>query len=102
MPRIGGVELARKVAQDCPSIPLILMTGHTLDERDAIEQHSAAFLGKPLSLRALTDGIEICNAKARVASERRQTVSQASVISLNLVIALSDSNLSPASALSAA
>ena len=63
MPGIGGVELARKVAQDYPAIPLIMMTGHTLDERDAIEQRSAAFLSKPLSLPELATALNYATPK---------------------------------------
>lgn len=53
MPGINGIELAQIVNRDYPDIPLIMMTGHTLDEQEAIEQNAAAFLNKPLSLAEL-------------------------------------------------
>jgi CheY-like chemotaxis protein len=50
MPRLDGMSLARAVAAEAPSLPVILMTGGS-DARD--ESVAAAWLDKPFSREAL-------------------------------------------------
>lgn len=58
MPGISGVELARRSRELRPDLPVMMMTGHTLDEREAIEQRAAVFLSKPLSLSELAAAVK--------------------------------------------
>jgi two-component system, cell cycle sensor histidine kinase and response regulator CckA len=58
MPGINGVELVRKASQSHPDLPVVMMTGHTLNEEEAIEEQADAFLNKPLSLAELATALK--------------------------------------------
>jgi DNA-binding response OmpR family regulator len=53
MPRMTGLELARRVRASRPSLPVLLISG-ALDERDISESGAGmAFLGKPFDIQTL-------------------------------------------------
>jgi len=52
MPEMGGVDLHRRLHRDYPALPLLLMTGYPLGERDA-ELADMAWIIKPFSARQL-------------------------------------------------
>ncbi len=55
MPRMGGLELVRKLAEQLPSVKVLLLTGHPLDEekRAEVPGNVIDFLLKPPSLESL-------------------------------------------------
>ena len=57
MPEIGGVELARRLKDLCPDLPVVLMTGHE-SQVDGVIDAGAVTLIKPFSLLSLEQIIE--------------------------------------------
>lgn len=55
MPEMNGHQLAEKLRQISPQVPVLFMTGY--DARMAEGGASSPFIPKPLSLRSLADGI---------------------------------------------
>lgn len=55
MPGVGGMELLRRLRIECPSLPVILLTGQGISEEDLRigALHGAVFLMKPLSIDEL-------------------------------------------------
>lgn len=55
MPELTGVELARKVWEVRPRLPIILMTGYSeaMEEQDAMAMGFAKLLRKPVSLAVI-------------------------------------------------
>jgi two-component system cell cycle sensor histidine kinase/response regulator CckA len=55
MPRLGGAELAKQLAERLPGLPVVFMSGNLdVDElREQVEQGHVQFLQKPVSLREL-------------------------------------------------
>ena len=60
MPQITGEELARKLRQSRPDLPIILCTGfsHVINADSAREQGIDAYYMKPLSVQELTVTIQ--------------------------------------------
>jgi len=56
MPRMGGRELAERVAQIRPELPILYISGYTDDAavRHGAADRKAAFLSKPFSLQSLS------------------------------------------------
>lgn len=57
MPRIGGIELRRKMARQCPGMKFIFMTGHGSEENfleGTREAGAAYYLLKPVDIEELT------------------------------------------------
>jgi two-component system, cell cycle sensor histidine kinase and response regulator CckA len=55
MPVMGGLELARKLEQVCPEVPVVYMSGHS-EDTDLINERTrngAAFLQKPFPITEL-------------------------------------------------
>jgi two-component system, cell cycle sensor histidine kinase and response regulator CckA len=59
MPRMGGLELVRKLAEQLPSVKVLLLTGHPLDEerRAEVPGNVINFLLKPPSLESLAQAV---------------------------------------------
>lgn len=57
MPEIGGVELARRLKQLHPDLPVVLMTGHE-SQVDGVIDAGSVTLMKPFSLLSLEQIIE--------------------------------------------
>ncbi|HOI94332.1 MAG TPA: response regulator [Syntrophobacter fumaroxidans] len=55
MPGVGGMELLRRLRIECPSLPVILLTGQGISEEELRigALHGAVFLMKPLSIDEL-------------------------------------------------
>jgi CheY-like chemotaxis protein len=55
MPELGGRELARRLSQTRPDLPIIFMSGYTDDDlaRRGLLQAGAPYLEKPFSPQAL-------------------------------------------------
>jgi CheY-like chemotaxis protein len=55
MPKTDGIQLMRKVRRLYPSIPVVLVSGAMLDEKQekAIEKHADGFLRKPFNIDEL-------------------------------------------------
>ncbi len=55
MPKTDGIQLMRKVGRLHPSIPVILVSGAMLDEKQqkTIEKHAGGFLRKPFDIEEL-------------------------------------------------
>ncbi|MDO4796622.1 MAG: response regulator [Coriobacteriales bacterium] len=53
MPGMDGFALAKKLAQDCPTINIVFVTGHPDYALDAHELYCSAFLVKPIGVRKL-------------------------------------------------
>lgn len=72
MPRIGGIELKRRIQQSCPNMKFIFLTGH--GSKDAYMAGSAEagsdyYLLKPLRLEDLLAKISMIQAKIEGAKE---------------------------------
>ena len=59
MPRMGGVELTRELGRSHPELPVLLMSGHSADERSEVAglRERAGFLEKPFEATALTEAV---------------------------------------------
>ena len=59
MPEMPGTELARKVLDVCPGLPILLCTGYSsmVDEEKAVEMGIRGFLLKPLSINIMAQKI---------------------------------------------
>ena len=59
MPRFDGIQLMRKIRNHDPAIPVFLISGALLDEKqaDAVETKADGFLKKPFSIDGLHDFI---------------------------------------------
>lgn len=66
MPEMGGLELARRVAADFPSLPILLISGYseTHEVAQGLPSH-LDLLRKPFSGDELTSAVERCLARAR-------------------------------------
>jgi len=55
MPGVGGMELLKRLRIECPSLPVILLTGQGISEEELRigALHGAVFLMKPLSIDEL-------------------------------------------------
>jgi len=55
MPGVGGMELLGRLRIECPSLPVILLTGQGISEEELRigALHGAVFLMKPLSIDEL-------------------------------------------------
>ncbi len=51
MPVVGGIELYQEITASHPEIPMVVMTGYTLDgeDRELLEKNKVAWITKPLS-----------------------------------------------------
>jgi YesN/AraC family two-component response regulator len=67
MPYLTGVDLAKKILEIRPDIPIIMLTGHSdlIDEQRAKALGIARFLMKPISLE------EIAQAMGEILLERK-------------------------------
>ncbi|MFH1983911.1 MAG: response regulator [Pseudomonadota bacterium] len=68
MPRIGGIELKRRLQQTCPSMKFIFLTGHGSQDAymtGAAEAGSDYYLLKPLRLEDLLAKISVIQAKIK-------------------------------------
>lgn len=54
MPEMDGVELFRTLRRTYPHVPVVLMTGHTVEDKESLQQQTAGFLTKPPSLSELS------------------------------------------------
>jgi two-component system cell cycle sensor histidine kinase/response regulator CckA len=70
MPNLGGRELAERIHQDRPDLPVVYMSGYTGDivARRGLLEPGIPFLEKPLSPSALARTMQ------QVLEEARQTV----------------------------
>jgi two-component system cell cycle sensor histidine kinase/response regulator CckA len=57
MPRMRGGELARLVAQICPGLPVLYMSGYTDNSIESTISESVSFLQKPFTLDALLGAV---------------------------------------------
>ena len=58
MPRMGGPELARRVAQSWPELRILFMSGFSEDPVvRSIERSQSLFLAKPFTAGALLDKV---------------------------------------------
>lgn len=59
MPKMDGVQLARVLAERCPGLPVVLISGHGEDElvEQAVPGNSVGFLRKPVRIRDLQECI---------------------------------------------
>jgi len=55
MPRLGGVELARRLRARQPELPVLLLSGHPRDAADLSDLEPACMLPKPFSEEALLE-----------------------------------------------
>ncbi len=55
MPRMGGRELAGRLAALCPNVKVLFLSGYTDDQmvRHGVSEQEVAFLQKPFTLSAL-------------------------------------------------
>ena len=55
MPDSSGLEMQRRLAEDCPSLPVIMMTGHAdvAMAVEAMKQGAVDFLEKPFRVDEL-------------------------------------------------
>lgn len=60
LPRMSGLELQRRLLEQCPELPVILMTGYgtTLVAVRAFKQGAQDFLEKPIEAETLLDAID--------------------------------------------
>lgn len=60
MPNMDGVELALKAARDWPEMPVLMMSGYTLERRRAhgIGELASAVLQKPFSMADLNAAVD--------------------------------------------
>lgn len=66
MPNMDGVELSLKVARDYPDLPVLLMSGHTIERRRANDLDSlSTILQKPFTM------VDLATAVDRALSERQ-------------------------------
>lgn len=66
MPRIGGIELKRRIQQSCPNMKFIFLTGHGSNDAymaGSAEAGSDYYLLKPLRLEDLLSKISMIQAK---------------------------------------
>lgn len=59
MPSMGGVELARTLQTQHPAISVLLLTGHSLNEKDKLEipANVTGWMQKPLKLKELAQAV---------------------------------------------
>jgi CheY-like chemotaxis protein len=59
MPKMTGDKLARELMEIRPDIPIILCTGHSklISEKKAKEMGIRAFVGKPITKRAMAETV---------------------------------------------
>lgn len=62
MPDMTGVELARLVKRENPSMEILLMSGDTEDsiEAPSINFHVAGFVDKPFTQKSLLQALRLC------------------------------------------
>lgn len=62
MPKIDGIELAKKIRSEDTSTPLVMVTAHTDKEYllSAVELHLEQYIIKPINLRDLKKCLEKC------------------------------------------
>lgn len=61
MPGMNGLELQRSLAQHCPSLPLIFVSGHANEQqiKQAMAAGAAAFITKPFNDEQLLKQIQL-------------------------------------------
>ena len=59
MPKMDGIQLAEALAERCPGLPIVLISGHGEDElvEQAAPGNSIGFLRKPVRIRDLQECI---------------------------------------------
>ncbi len=74
MPEMTGFELIRELAERCPGLPIIAITGQSTVERavQAMQAGAADFLKKPYDLRELDVAIQRCLKFTSVSEENRR------------------------------
>jgi DNA-binding NtrC family response regulator len=63
MARVGGLELARRVAGERPGLPILLMSGYNAEEMPA-DDPTIGFLQKPFTPNALLQTVSALLANA--------------------------------------
>jgi len=58
MPKMGGIELFRKVKEKFPDMPIILMTGYGIEKVKQDVEKADGFLAKPFELDDLNQLVE--------------------------------------------
>ena len=55
MPHLSGIELAQEIAQVCPALPVLLISGSVLthEARQTVSSQGWTFLSKPFAVPAL-------------------------------------------------
>jgi DNA-binding response OmpR family regulator len=59
MPRIGGIELRRRLAEISPGMRFVFMTGHgSMDDYEVGSAVASAYLAKPVEIEELVETLE--------------------------------------------
>jgi CheY-like chemotaxis protein len=60
MPRVDGAELVRRLHEDSPDLPIIVVTGYMsfLDEEETLRLGASLILKKPVSLREIVEALD--------------------------------------------
>jgi CheY-like chemotaxis protein len=53
MPDMSGVELARRISEVAPNIPVVFMSGYPEDLSETVDERRATHLDKPFTMAAL-------------------------------------------------
>jgi CheY-like chemotaxis protein len=71
MPKMDGHELARRVAEQRPELPVLYMSGYTDDRLppEALAKTGVRFLAKPFTVSALLEAVHLATASRARASE---------------------------------
>ena len=73
MPRMGGIELARRLRAERADLPILFVSGYTDSSlaRDGATESGTAFLPKPYSPSALAEHVRDLLAKSAHATDKR-------------------------------
>ena len=57
MPRMNGIELAKRIKSRCPDTEILFLTGHAEYAMDAFELHASGYLLKPVGKQRLAEEV---------------------------------------------
>ena len=58
MPELNGLYLLRHLRSAAPAIPVVLMSGHSLDPQQILKEGATDFIAKPLRLDELLEKLK--------------------------------------------